>query len=233
MRNYRASAGSQIRVDYGLALVRGLLNFDKTRPQGVAFKSLNDELDVQYQARLALRKPWIEARQDVRFCDYNADQVIRAFQRATEIADRGRRGTLSKALFPEGVSPVVGPAGAAQLPALDSLIDRFKKSRVEGIDAHRAAELPKLEAAQAQLSTAVEAYKTARKAYLDAFGTERAIRDEHRLAVTALMGAVTQAFPGDKALQDIIFPDSSVTNGLDADDDADTDPAPAPAPADS
>ena len=234
MRNYRASSGSQIRVDYGAALVRGLWHFEDTRPHSATFKALNDELDAQFKARIALRKPWIEARQDVRFCDYDAEQVIRTLQRVLEIADGSRRGPLSKDIFPDGITPVIAPAGAAQLPALVGLIDRFTKSRVAGIDAVRTAELPKLDAARTRLDTAAQAYKAARDAYLDAFGTEKAIRDEHRLAVTSLMGTVRALHPGDKQRQDVIFPESttgSPAGAADDDtDDADTDPV---APADA
>lgn len=228
MRNYRSSAGSQVRIDYGIALVRGLSNFDETREQGTAFKVLNDELDAAYTSRIALRRPWLAARQDVRFGDYNADVAIRSFQRVTEVADGGRRGPLSQALLPDGVSPVVAPSGAGQLPALVSLIDRVTNSRAAGVDAVRDAELPKLTAARTQLEAAVAAYKSARDAYNAAFSAERAIRDEHRLAVDALMGTVRSRFPGDKQRQDVIFPDVAVSSGSDGGEDTDTDSDPVP-----
>jgi hypothetical protein len=223
MRNYRVNAASEARVDYGVALVRGLSNFEKTRAHATAFKALNDELHAQLERRRALRKPWLEARQDVRFADWNGDQVIRAYQRAAEIADGGRRGPISQATLPDGISPVVAPSGSRQLPALVALIKRLKNARVEGIDAFRDAELPKLEAARTQLETAIAAYQAARTAYNEAFAVEKAMRDEHRLAVDALMGAVRAAFPGDKALQNVIFPDATVSRGVgdDADDDDD------------
>lgn len=224
MRNYRANASSQVRVDYGIALVRGLSNFEATRPHGAAFKSLNDELDNQYKARVALRKPWLEARQDVRFADWNADQAVRGYQRAVEIADGGRRGPLSAALLADGITPAVAPSGAAQLPALQKVIDTLTHSRASGVDAVRSAELPKLEAARTQLETAITSYQGAREAYNAAFAAERAIRDEHRLAVEALMGTVRSLLPGDRDLQDIIFPEVSVSRGSSGDDtDSDAD----------
>ncbi len=120
--------------------------------------------------------------------------------------------------------------------ALVGLIDRFTKSRLAGIDAVRTAELPKLDAARTRLDTAAQAYKAARDAdaYLDAFGTEKAIRDEHRHAVTSLMGTVRALHPGDNQRQDVIFPESSTGSPAGADEDetgdADTDPV---APADA
>lgn len=225
MRNYSAGASTQVRVDYGIALVRGLSNFEKTRPYAEEFRRLNDELHAQLQTRLSLRKPWLEARQDVRFGDWNGDQTLRTFLRAAEIADGGRRGPITQAVLPDGITAAVVPAGAQQLPALGAVIQRLKNARVEGIEALRESELPKLEAAYTQLETAVHAYEAARKAYLDAFAVEKAMRDEHRLAVDALMGVVRTAFPGNRTVQDIIFPDSGVSRGIREDDEDDDDDA--------
>lgn len=196
-----------------------------TRPHGAAFASLNDELDASYRARLALRKPWLEARQDVRFSDFNADVVIRSFQRSAEVADGGRRGPISESVLPDGVTPVVAPAGARQLPALTQLIERLTTSRVAGVESLRDAELSTLTAAQTQLDSAVATYKAARDGYNAALATERGIRDEHRLAVDAMMGTVRSLFPGDTARQDVVFPDVSVSSGKDA-EDTDSDPVP-------
>ncbi len=220
MRNYRTNAATPVRVDYGVSLVRGLSNFPKTQPHAEGFQTLNDQLYAQHNIRVALRKPWLEARQDVRFGDYNADSVIRSYQAAAKIADGGRVGPISKAVLRDGVSKVVAPAGARQLPALEEVISDLNNARVEGIEAFRDAQLPTLEGARTRLDTAVTTYQDARKAYLDAFAVEKALRDEHRLAVDAMMGTVRSLFPGDKRTQDIIFPDVTVTRGIDdADDD--------------
>jgi hypothetical protein len=223
MRNYRSNAASDVRIDYGVALVRGLWNFEKTRPHSEGFKALNDALEAQYRLRLGLRKPWLEARQDVRFGDINADDVIRSYQSAAHIADGGRRGAISKAVLSEGSTPVTAPSGARQLPALIDVIRDLDNARVEGIDAFRTAERPKLEAARLQLQTAVDTYQSARAAYHDAFAIEKGLRDEHRLAVDAMMGTVRHAFPGDKRRQDAVFPDATVTRGIDKEDNTDTD----------
>lgn len=70
------------------------------------------------------------------------------------------------------------------------------------------------------LETAVHAYQAARKAYNDAFAVERAIRDEPRLAVEALMGVVRSVPPGDEKLQDVVFTDLAVSRRrADADED--------------
>jgi len=223
MRIYRRSAATQVRVDYGVALARGLSNFDKTKPHAVAFKQLNDELDAQHKTRVALRKAWLEARQDVRFADYNVDMVLRAYRASAKIADGGRIGPISKATLPKGVTVVTAPSGASQLPALNEVVRDLVNARVEGVEAFRAAELPKLEAARTEIETAVAGYQSARDAYFAAFAVERAMRDEHRLAVTAMKGTVASLFPDDKRIQSVIFPDSTVTRGTASDDEVDDD----------
>jgi hypothetical protein len=225
MRNYRTNAGSPVRLDYGTSLVRGLSHFEETRPLADPFAALNGELEGKYDARRKLRRPLLEARQDLRFADYDAEQAIRLFVREAEIADGGRRGLLTVALVPRGVTPLVAPFGPKQVQPLAELIERLENSRVEGADALRAAELPKLQAARTALETAVEAYDAARKAYLAAFAEELAVRDDHRLAVDKLMGQVRATFPGDRVKQDLIVPDVQVSRGRAEDPDDDDDPS--------
>lgn len=154
--------------------------------------------------------------------------MIRTLQRIVEIADGGRRGPLSKDVFPDGISLVIAPAGAAHLPKLVGLIDRMTRSLAAGVEAVRTAELPKLEAARTQLDTPAQAYTAARDAYLAAFGAEKATRDEHPLTVTSPMGTVRALFPRRSPAPGRHFPESSTGSPASADeddaDDGDTDP---------
>ncbi len=219
MRNYRAKAGSPVRIDYGVALSRGLSHLNETRPLAEPFAAVNAELEAKYEARRKLRRPLLEARQDLRFAEHDAEQAIRRFSREVEIADGGRRGPLAQALIPDGITPLIAPFGAKQLELLRGLVERVEKSRAPGVDGVRTEELPKLKAALTALETAVDAYESARRAYLAAFGDELAVRDEHRLAVERLMGQVRAIFPGDRKRQDLVFPDVEVSSGH-AEDDA-------------
>lgn len=223
MRNYHAGAGTQVRIDYGIALYCGLDNFEKTRPYAPAFKELNDRLEAQFKARLDLRKPWLIARQRVRFEDLNVDELLRSFQAAAKIADGGRVGPISKAVLRGGLTVAIAPSGASQLPALNRVIDDLLNARVEGIEAFRAEQLPKLEAARNRLESAVAEFQAARDAYYAAFAVEKAMRDEHRLAIDALMGTVRSLFPGDKRRQDTVFPEVAVARGRAAADESDED----------
>lgn len=223
MRNYRDNASTQVRLDYGIALHCGLENFEKTRPFADPFKEINDRLAAQYKVRVDLRGPWLVARQRVRFQDLNVDELLRSYQAAAKIADGGRVGPISKAVLRGGVTVAIAPSGASQLPALNQVIDDLVNARVEGIEAFRAVELPKLEAARTALETAVTEFQTARDAYYSAFAVEKGMRDEHRLAIDALMGAVRNVFPGDRRRQDTVFPEASVARGKVAEDEADDD----------
>ncbi len=102
MGNYRANAGSEVRLDYGISLSRGLSHFEETQALAGPFTTLNEELRTKYEARRGLRRPLLEARQDLRFADYDVDQAIRMFERETEIADEVAVGRSRRRSSTEG-----------------------------------------------------------------------------------------------------------------------------------
>jgi hypothetical protein len=207
MRKYRITASSEIRIEYGVELCIGLGMFPESAPLAPVFQAVNDDLATAYEARRATRLPLVKARVAVRFGNYKVDQAIRAAWRAAEIADGGRRGPVSKAAFPDGLAPVVAPNGARQIGPTEALLDRMAKSKVEGMDAFRAEQAPKIEAALSALRAADTDHKAAHKAYVDAFGTELGLRQEHYRALDRIIGGVKAAFPGDRAKQDLVFPE--------------------------
>ena len=208
MRKYRNTAGSETRVEYGVALCMGLGLFPESAPLSPVFQAVNDDLAAAYEARRATRLPLVKARVALRFGNSKVDQTLRAAWRAAEIADGGRRGPISKAAFPDGLAPVVAPNGARQIGPTEQLLDRMAKSKVEGMDAFRAEWAPKIEASLTVLRTADTDHKAAHKAYVDAFGTELALRQEHYRALDKIVGGVRSAFPGDRAKQDLVFPEA-------------------------
>jgi hypothetical protein len=126
------------------------------------------------------------------------------------------------AAFPLGLRPVVAPTGTRQVPATEKLVERISKSKVAGMSDYATAWLPKLNAALGGMKAAADAYGAAYKAYLDVFGSELALREEHLLAVDRLAGQVRAAFPGDRERQDLIFP------VVESDDTAEAEEADAP-----
>ncbi len=207
MRLYRKNAASPIRIDYGIALVLGLAHFPETAGYSSSMKKVNDELDDAYKARVALRKPLVEARTIMRFAQYTTDQLIRQISKATEIADGGRRGPISEGLFPDGLGPVVAPTGRRQIKPTEDLLDRMIRSRLPGMDTFRAEWQPKLESTLTSFKNKADTYQGASDAYVDAFRAELALRHEHFFTVDKMMGLVRAAFPRDKTRQDLVFPD--------------------------
>lgn len=218
MRNYRTSAATDARYDYGLALVAGLQYFPETAPLASDFEQLNEEMKQAHTARSALRPALVKARVAVRFANFEVDQLIRTCSKAAEIADGGRRGPVFKAAFPEGVGPVIAPLGARQMKPTEKLLERLEKSKDAAVVAFAAEWMPKIAAVLAKLKAAAEAHTAARKAHDQAFAEEVALRTEHRRSVDRLMGQVRAAFPGDRDRQNIVFPQMD-EGGADGEDE--------------
>jgi hypothetical protein len=206
MQNYRPSASTESRLDYGLELVAGLQLFPETQDLAPGFDQLNTELSQAHDARRAHRAPLVKARVAVRFANFTTDQAIRSCAKAAEIADGGRRGPIFDALFPKGVGPVVAPMGVRQIKPTEDLIDRLAKSKHSAVIPFAAEWTPKLEAALATLTAAAAALEAARATHDDAFRDEVGLRDEHRRRVDRLMGETRAAFPGDRVRQNLVFP---------------------------
>lgn len=206
MRKYRITATSPVRIEYGIELHAGLSQFDETLAAANEAQAATDALADQYQIRLQLHRPVLNARALLRFAEYNVDRVIRSTHRAAEIQDGGRRGRIAGALFPNGLTSVTKPSGRGQVKPTKQLIDRLKLSTVAGMEAFRAVWLAKLETALAKLEAAISTYESARDAHDQAFQAELALRDAHWEMVDRIMGMVRSAFPLDKDVQDVIFP---------------------------
>ena len=206
MRKYRSNAASDVRFEYCVELAAGLAQFPETSSAALEIEAVNDALDSQHQMRRALRVPVVKTRAAMRFAEYNAERTIRTALRAAEIEDGGRRGRICTAVFPKGSTPIITPAGRAQVKPMKELVDRLQHAKVPGIEAYRNGWLPRLEAALAGLQAAIAAHESAFAAHDDAFKAELALRDAHHDAVDRAMGIVRAAFPRDRELQDVIFP---------------------------
>jgi hypothetical protein len=206
MRGYRTSAGTDTRLIYGDELVEGLKGFPETASLAADLEALNDELEAAQQARRAKRRPLAKARVALRFANYFTDQTIRSCSKAAEIADGARRGPVFNAVFPDGVGPVVAPAGSRQITPTQDLLNRLTTSKNAAVIEFAKEWKPKLEAALKKLQDAAAAHKTATKADGDAFLEELALREQHAHTVDRLMGQVRSAFPRDRAKQDLVFP---------------------------
>lgn len=222
MRKYRSNAASVVRFEYGVELAEGLSQFPETVDAGVEFTKINNALFAQYQTRTSLRTPILHGRVKIRFTQRNVDQTIRAAARSAEVADKGRRGRIFGAVFPKGVRPVVAPVGRGQVKVTVELIDRLEKCQLAGIDDYRAEWVPKLKNVLALLNAAITQHDAAKSLYDDAFGLEVALREAHLDSVDRTIGLVRAAFPRDREIQDVIFPQ------MDDDDSVEVEEPPAP-----
>lgn len=228
MRRYRDNAGSPIRIDYGIGLVAGLRAFPEIAPLAPPFEQVNDDLETAHLARQALRKPMVQARASTRFGNYMVDQSIRMVENAAKIADGGRRGPLTAACFPDGLTPVVAPKGASQIKPTEELLDRMAKCKLAQAAAFRAEWAPRIEAPLDALRQASTAHNSAKAAYVNAFAEELAQRAEHARQVDRMMGLVRAAFPRDTAKQDVVFPEPVIKDSdLPSEDEVDEAAAPA------
>lgn len=207
MRKYRKNAATQVRTDYGIDLVEGLNAFPETASFSAGLAQRNDALDAAFATRQLARRPLVKARAKVRISNFLADSELRAYSRACELADGGRRGPVFDAAFPAGLVEVVAPVGKAQAAATKTLIDRVTQSKLAGLAALNGQWLPRLQAAHDRIAAAGQEYQSALQRYQTAFGEEVALRDDHALLVDTLMGQVRATFPNDRDRQDAIFPD--------------------------
>lgn len=231
MRKYRKNAGSPTRTDYGIGLEAGLQVFPETLPLASPFGQLNEQLDGAHVARRGLRKEVLKASAALRFACFEVHQIIRMTHHGAQNADGGRRGPITVDLFPEGVSPAVTAKGAEQIRPTEELVGRFQRSKLAGVAALGASWVPQIQPALDRLRAAATAHQAARAAHLAAFREEVAVRHEHLRQVDRIMGLVKAAFPGDRARQDVIFPDVGRRKGAaEAEDDVeDEDDGEAPA----
>ena len=222
MRKYRSNASSVVRFEYGVELVEGLQQFPETTSASTGFEKTNNDLFAQYQTRMSLRTPILHARVKIRLTQRKVDQALRSAAHGAEIADGGRRGRIFGVAFPMGLKPVVSPVGRGQVKPTVEWIERLEKSQLEGIDAYRDEWLPKIKSALATLNAAIAAHEQSTAAYNDAFKSELAVREAHHDAVDKIIGLVRAAFPRDREIQDVIFPQ------MDDDDSVEVEEPPAP-----
>lgn len=222
MRNYRHSAATAIRIIYGVELAAGLRLSPETEPLADPFDALTDKLDEAHTTRTAAKKPMVRTRAKRRFTAHTMRQCIRSAARAAEIADGGRRGPIFAAVFPGGLKPQLSKGNRKLVTTTTALIDRLTKSKVTGLGPFSAEWSPKLTTALDALTAATTSFDARRGAYHDAFSTEVALRDQHRVEVERIMGQVRTAFPGDADMQDLVFPEPEEEEAEQAEEEENT-----------
>ncbi|MBI4614874.1 MAG: hypothetical protein HY720_14780 [Planctomycetes bacterium] len=208
MKMYAKNASSVVRVEFGWLLIALLRAFDVTAKIADWFERLNDRLEDASMVTRAKKKLLKKAMAALRVAEVLVHRTGRSLATAAESADGGRQGPIYNILFPEGLTAVVHPSGRNQLQPAEELVTRMKNSTHPGVVPFREEWLARIEGAVNALASGVAAYEQAADDYDAAFQTELALREEHYRSVDEVRGRIRAAFPGDREMQNAVFPES-------------------------
>jgi hypothetical protein len=206
MKLYHVNSASSLRVQYGVELVFGLKCFSETDSFAAPMEAQNGALEKVWLDREKVEREAIAPRAQLRFADWKWDQQVRMVAKVAQLADGGRTGPVSKAIFPNGVTPEVTPSGGQQLKTANALIERISAAKLPEVARLREEWLPKLTGARDQLASALKAREDLYQKLAMARAAEQAARDDHLMAIEKLMGQIRATFPKDVARWDVIFP---------------------------
>ncbi len=139
----------------------------------------------------------VAQRVEVKLVDLKADDLVRGLKRAADDAGKAT----AEPLFPGGVTPIVRPVGQTQVDELRALEGRLAASRLPA----KEAALARLQAARTEYEAALAGRKTAMTAAADKRAVRDAAKEDCLDVVAAVAGAVREAFPRDRARQDVFF----------------------------
>lgn len=219
MKMYPKNSSSVVRVEFGWLLIALLRAFQVIAEIADAFEKLNDRLEDASSVAWATKKVLKKAMAALQAAEFRVDRAIRSVSRAAESADGGRRGPVHEILFPDGLGAVVHPSGRNQLQPARDLVTRMKSSTHPGVVSFSQEWLAKVEDKVNALASGVAAYNEASDAYEAAFQTELALREEHYRSVDEIGGHVRTAFPGDRAMQNAVFPVSRPRRATSSDEE--------------
>ncbi len=220
MRKYSNNSNAKQRVAYGIELQAGLDHFTETKPLGVEFGVITEELNSARAAREPLQIERSRTRARVRFANYQFDTVLRQMGVACEGADGGQRGPVFGAVFPDNLTCVITPVGEGQVKAGEAFLRTFEASGIAGVAAVREVWLPKVKAALEELKAALAARDEAGRKLAVARAREEALCEDHEIALERVMGQVRTIFPRQRDLWDVIFPPAPRAPRTDDDDPA-------------
>lgn len=176
----------------------------------------------------------------VKLRNYQADEMIRSLSKHLDAAGFGRKSDLWKAVFPDQLAAAMRPTSDGQLTVL-SHIKTILTSRAS-VWADSAAWIDKISNTHTALQAAI-------KERQDGLLQIKGFRDQRNQSKQALIteyarlaGAIKEAFPVDKNLQEVFFDKLDTSTGIAADEadtsnntdtpasNGDTPASPAPAP---
>ena len=124
--------GSEALIDLALWHKRTLELFDETRPLAAPLGEHIAALEGRAGSVRETRRAQIEPRVAVAHANLAADVTLRQLAAALREQDGGKPGRASKAIFPDGLTPIVTPVAGAQAAALTTLVQRLEANRALG-----------------------------------------------------------------------------------------------------
>lgn len=172
-----------------------------------------------YRAKVVALVP---ARVEIKLIDLKSADIVRSVKRRADEAGK----SVSAAVFPGGVTPIIRSYGASEVAGLQ---------RLEGLIAAQSAWSDR-ETERARIATVRGEYETALKNRADAMTAAAAARAQRDVAkedfldaYAAVAGAIKELFPRDRARQDVFF-DKVRARSTDAGEDEPDEPVePTPA----
>lgn len=212
--NLRTPVDDLIRLSIYHRLVLG--RFPELKRLSTRAEKAEKQLEEQQKKYEAAVRALIQPRAAVKVIDFFTDRYVNVIHLAAKVADGGREGATTRTLFPDGKAVIIEPIGSTEIIHLET--------RIETLGGPLAAEhLAPLRKLRKEYE---EAVATRLQAMKDA-GAQRELRNAARRvfveAYVANQGAIKEAYPNDRRMQDLFFDDLR-----DARDTADEEPAPAP-----
>lgn len=217
--NLRTPVDDLIRLGIYHRLV--LARFPEHKRLVTRAEKAEKQLEEQQKKYEAAVRALIQPRAAVKVIDFFTDRYVNVIHLAAKVADGGRDGATTRALFPDGKAAIVEPIGASEITEVTHL-----ETRLEALGGPLSAEhLAPLRKLRKEYEEAVAARLTAMKEA----GAQRELRNAARRvfveAYVANQGAIKEAYPNDRRMQDLFFDDLR-----DAREAAEEEPAPATPP---
>lgn len=198
-----------------------LARFPEHKRLTVRCEKAEKQLEEQQKKYAEAVRALIQPRAAVKIVDFFTDRYVNMIHLAAKLADGGREGAVTRSLFPDGKAGIVEPVGASEITEVVHLETRLEKHGGP-LSAEHLEPLRKLR-------KEYEAAVAARLAAMKEAGAQRELRNAARRvyveAYVANQGAIKEAYPNDRRMQDLFFDD--VREARDAGGDEEQTPVPA------
>ena len=125
--------------------------------------------------------------------------------------------SVSFAIFPDGITPIIKPMGQAEVESLRALEGRITAAAAHWPDA--PAWQGRIASVRALYETALKSRTDALSAAADARALRNAVKEDFVTLYAKTAGSIKMLFPRERAVQDIFFDEVRSSGGEDAEPD--------------